>query len=1324
MSVPWSSKGFKATPVNADELLIIDSEDGNAATTNKRITIGSLPSGEINTASNSGTGEGLAQTKNVFDLPFKSLLGETGKIILTGNTNDVTFTIGPDIVQTTQANTFGNFIQSFADDKLLIRNPADTFSYQIIADAIGNNFSLTFPLLIANDTFVTEAFSQVLSNKELTTPIIADFTNATHDHTNSAGGGQLDATTALDATGTKDSTTFLRGDNTWDTPIGTTLPVPDTTSIVEGSVDDTKLLRFEVDGFTTATTRVLTPPDSDGIIVLESFTQTLTNKSITYSGRAQWNKGANIASPAGGILTLGTDGNVFTITGTNTINEILATGWQAGSTIILEFDNTLTVSNNSGGTNDIILGDGTNYITAAGESLELWFDGTDWREISRSIGIGGAGGGITSINGNSNAAQFITGVTNQIVIDSATTPGTTNIDVGSLVVLTDQTNSYTAGFKQNFLGDTPGTSGLNVGGIAGNPTIQVNGDIWLNTSDNKIFGRINGANVDLGAGGVTTFPDDTFAVQNVSDPTIQMIVSLGGADSGFDTTLLFDHTADRTITFPDGTTELVGTGIPNTWSANLQDFTSATLRIPVASGPTIDTAGDIAIDTSVTSFTDGVIQFFGTTPAQGIVSMPFTEFSSPVDGQVVAYNLSNEAFELITLAGTGDVLGPASATDNAIVRFDGTSGTLIQNGIITIDDLANMAAIRSLVFTSHTSGPGTSTTHIALVEEDFHINTTGTNSIDLLIDGVSQYVFDKDTADFLNNDLKLGLAFLQLKSIDGSASTTGDDVGEIFMNTANSNHLSILRNATIFDLESINFPINFPENAGGNATATQDIDFSITERHSQQFTLTQDTTLTFSGEVANTTEYIDLLILQDGTGGWTLTLPVGTVNKAEVEAGINLGAGEETFILLKFAFGTFYAFLQGSTGEVFTWSGNHSMATFKLTAAAANDVILNAPSTQGVSIEVNSVQTAKIDAALANFNGQNATQVLELEANHTTPANGQVIGKIDFIDDDDSSTRRTYALIESQINDPLNTSLDGIMKFSIVRANNLEEYIRLDVAGVTIGNTLLLGSNVLSGSGNWSAGTLELTNNDLTFVTASNPVHIDSALQDDDEYIVTIPELFNDQGMVVTLEPQTLTNKTLTAPKITSASSINDTNDNQLILFPAVVASAVNEITISNAATATPVLLQATGDDADVDVRFIPKGTGTFYGNRETWGWPLTDETTAPTTGVKFTTEPAPYDMAIEDAIAGLTTAGTTDTFTVDVLKEDSVNADTFTTIFSTKPTIDATEFTSTTAAAPPVLSVTTWEKGRRLQLSIDTLDTGGTARGVKIDLVTHATAK
>lgn len=42
--------------------------------------------------------------------------------------------------------------------------------------------------------------TQTLTNKTLTTPTISDFSNATHDHTNSAGGGQLSITGATTGT--------------------------------------------------------------------------------------------------------------------------------------------------------------------------------------------------------------------------------------------------------------------------------------------------------------------------------------------------------------------------------------------------------------------------------------------------------------------------------------------------------------------------------------------------------------------------------------------------------------------------------------------------------------------------------------------------------------------------------------------------------------------------------------------------------------------------------------------------------------------------------------------------------------------------------------------------------------------------------------------------------------------------------------------------------------------------------------------------------------------------------------------------------------------
>ena len=54
----------------------------------------------------------------------------------------------------------------------------------------------------------------------------------------------------------------------------------DTAFRVQDNVDATKQLAFEASGITTATTRTLTVPDANGTMVLDTATQTLTNKSI------------------------------------------------------------------------------------------------------------------------------------------------------------------------------------------------------------------------------------------------------------------------------------------------------------------------------------------------------------------------------------------------------------------------------------------------------------------------------------------------------------------------------------------------------------------------------------------------------------------------------------------------------------------------------------------------------------------------------------------------------------------------------------------------------------------------------------------------------------------------------------------------------------------------------------------------------------------------------------------------------------------------------------------------------------------------------------
>jgi hypothetical protein len=73
------------------------------------------------------------------------------------------------------------------------------------------------------------------------------------------------------------------------------------------------------------------------------------------------------------------------------------------------------------------------------------------------------------------------------------------------------------------------------------------------------------------------------------------------------------------------------------------------------------------------------------------------------------------------------------------------------------------------------------------------------------------------------------------------------------------------------------------------------------------------------------------------------------------------------------------------------------------------------------------------------------------------------------------------------------------------------------------------------------------------------------------------------------------TNADFTTPKLTNAkviTGINDTNGNELVKVTA-TGSAVNEITVANAATGNGPTLSATGDDTNIDLNIAGKGSGT-----------------------------------------------------------------------------------------------------------------------------------
>lgn len=104
------------------------------------------------------------------------------------------------------------------------------------------------------------------------------------------------------------------------------------------------------------------------------------------------------------------------------------------------------------------------------------------------------------------------------------------------------------------------------------------------------------------------------------------------------------------------------------------------------------------------------------------------------------------------------------------------------------------------------------------------------------------------------------------------------------------------------------------------------------------------------------------------------------------------------------------------------------------------------------------------------------------------------------------------------------------------------------------------------------------------------------------------------------------------------------------------------------------------------------------------------DETTNLTTGTEKLTFRMPYAMTVGDVRISVSSNPTGSTLTVDVNESG-------TTIFSTRPTIDASEETSTTAAALPVLSDTSLADDAEITIDIDQIGSTIPGRGLKVTI-------
>ena len=186
-----------------------------------------------------------------------------------------------------------------------------------------------------------------------------------------------------------------------------------------------------------------------------------------------------------------------------------------------------------------------------------------------------------------------------------------------------------------------------------------------------------------------------------------------------------------------------------------------------------------------------------------------------------------------------------------------------------------------------------------------------------------------------------------------------------------------------------------------------------------------------------------------------------------------------------------------------------------------------------------------------------------------------------------------YALLGGGDSSNLSTQItleNDAVTFEGTSANNFET--RLKVTNPTQDNIITLPD---------STGTVTLNN---TIQTLTNKTLTAPKLNENVALTSTATELNlldGVTGVIVTeAGTQTLTNKTLTTPTITApkvGTSINDTSGNEVIKITA-TGSAVNELTIANGASTPGPTLSATGGGTDLNIIMTPKGTGSVELNK------------------------------------------------------------------------------------------------------------------------------
>lgn len=350
--------------------------------------------------------------------------------------------------------------------------------------------------------------------------------------------------------------------------------------------------------------------------------------------------------------------------------------------------------------------DGTNDMDFVVDDLTVAGDsGSTGMTPGDTLTIAGGANITTAMSGDTLTITGTAGGDTVIQVDgSAVSTGTPTLDFdGTDFTLTESpTDDFDITIKEERIQDIAGAmfTGNTETGIT--VTYQdADGTVDLTVSDTTVAG-------DSGSTGIT--PGDTLTIAGGTNATTAM--------SGDTLTINVDDA------FLSNTGD-VGTGV--------YDFGGATsLEIPNGATPTVNAAGEIAVDTTITDHT-GLIKYHDGTEELTVIALPTGNLTT-TDGHVVSYNATNNEFEMAAAGG-----GLSNVVEDTTPQLGGAldvNGKEI-TGAIDLHSTGNIIAeLGDAGGTNKFSVRDSGGVEVAAVDSDGNITTSGNvDGRDIATDG-------------------------------------------------------------------------------------------------------------------------------------------------------------------------------------------------------------------------------------------------------------------------------------------------------------------------------------------------------------------------------------------------------------------------------------------------------------------------------------------------------------------------------------------------------------------------------------------------------------